>query len=40
MTTYVDEKVRVLREELLALIRALEDRLKTKVDAEDIARVE
>lgn len=40
MHNYVDEKVKNLRDELLALIKALEERLKTKVDMDDITRVE
>jgi hypothetical protein len=40
MQAYVDEKVKALRDELLALIKALEDKLKGKVDMDDVQRVE
>lgn len=40
MHIYVEEKIRNLRDELLNLIKSLEEKINKKVDLKDLARVE
>lgn len=40
MHGYVDEKIHILREEIMSLIKVLEDKINKKVDTKDLAKVE
>ena len=40
MHIFVEEKIRNLRDELLNLIKSLEEKINKKVDLKDLARVE